>query len=98
MIVTPSGAVTTTVRVLVPGLSGIDGEPLPEATVVPFTLIVAPALVTVGVMMMLVTVIASVAVYDVVADANPGVSVPLLKIRLLKSALPLSAERVTVTV
>jgi hypothetical protein len=48
-VVAPSCAVTATVMLLLPTVSGIEAVPAPEATGVPFTLTVAVASLTVGV-------------------------------------------------
>lgn len=61
-------------------LIGPDAEP--DATVVPFTLIVAVALVTVGVRVTDVVAFDTDAVYVVVPDAKMGVNVPVLMARL----------------
>ena len=56
LMVVPLGAVTTTLTVLAPTLSAIGADLVPEASVVPFTFIVAlPSLVT-GATVMLVVV------------------------------------------
>ena len=86
-VVVPSCAVTTVVMVFAPTERAIAPDALPEATVVPFTVMVAVASATVGVTVRLVTLFATDCVYAVVAASNTGLSVPLLNTRLLKSAL-----------
>ena len=79
LMVTPSCAITTTGMALAPTASVWAAEAVPVATAVPFTVIVALASLAVGVMVMEETPYATDAVYDVVAAANAGASVPLLK-------------------
>src|SRR6202000_2862099 len=81
-VVVPSEAVTTTVIVVLPTANGMAAEALPEATVVPFTLMVAALLFAVGVIVMLETGFCTVAVELIVPDAKAGVSVPLLVVKL----------------
>ena len=52
----------TVVMVLLPTTNGIDAEAVPEVTGVPFTFMVAVALLLVGVMVTELTVLATVAV------------------------------------
>src|SRR5690349_488235 len=73
--------------VLSPTAKAMAGEADPLATVLPFTVIVEPAAAAVGVTVMEFTLLATEAVYDVVLEANAGVSVPLLKLRPERSAL-----------
>ena len=74
----------------------LDGEP--DVTGEPLTVTLAFVSESVGVTVMLVTPFATVAEYEVVLVEKAGVSVPLLKLRLLRLASPLRLERVTVTV
>ena len=58
----PSCAVATTVTVVSPTVSGIAPEAAPEATVMPFTLMLAVLSVSVGVTVSDVTLLATEAV------------------------------------
>jgi hypothetical protein len=82
----PSSAVPTTVIVFDPTVKEIADDAEPEVTVVPFTLIVAFALVRVGVTVIDVVAFETVAVYEVVAEANVGDSVPVEVVRALSVA------------
>jgi hypothetical protein len=85
------------VIVLVPTFRLILPEALPLATVVPFTLTVAFASVTVVVTVIEVMALDTEALYVVVPLANVGLSVPLDNARLLSVATA-DAARVTVVV
>ena len=86
--VVPSDPVTTTLILFTPTTSGKLADAVPEATAVPFTFTVAAASLVVGVTVIVVTVFATLAVYDKVAEAKAGDSVPVLKAK---------AERLTFT-
>ncbi len=88
------------VMVLLPTLRAIAPDALPLATVVPFTVIDAVASAAVGVTVIDEVAFETDAVYDVVADANTGVSVPALKVKLERLLLfdETGAALVTVTV
>ena len=75
-IVVPSWAVTNMVIGLEPTASGIEALAAPEAVVLPFTLTVAVASVTIGVTVIVEVALATLAVYVLVADAKLGLSVP----------------------
>jgi hypothetical protein len=62
LVVVPSCAVTTVVRVFAPKLRAIAPDAWPEATGVPFTVMVALASAAVGLTVMLVAQLATVAV------------------------------------
>lgn len=96
VLVVVSSAVITTLIGFGPRESGIAPDCVPDVTGAPFTMMCAVRSATVGVTLMLATLCATVAEYAVVPGANAGESVPLLKARLLKSAL-LDLARVTVT-
>ena len=77
MVVVPSWAVTVVVMVLAPRLKLILLLALPEVTAAPFTLTVALAWFTVGVTVIVDTLLATDWVYVTVPLENPGVSAPL---------------------
>jgi hypothetical protein len=76
--VVPSPAVTVVVMVLLPTVRLIGKEELPLATAVPLTVIVAEPSFLVGVSVIELTVLLTVAEYTVVPPANDGLNVPLL--------------------
>ena len=78
-VVTPSCAVTTTVIMLLPTLRGIELDAEPELTATPFTVIVAPAYVAVGVTVIDELTKYSLVVYEYVLEENVGESDPLLR-------------------
>jgi hypothetical protein len=86
------------VIVFVPTFRLILPEALPLETVVPFTLTVAFASVTVGVTVIELVAFDTEAVYVVVPLAKTGLSVPLDSARLLSVATLDGAARVTVVV
>ena len=86
----PSVAFTAMVMVLAPTLKAMAPEGLPDATVVPLTLIVAPVPGAVGVTVMDVFELGTAAVYCVIPDLNAGLKVPPLKVRPVRLALPLT--------
>jgi len=96
-VVTPSCAVTLVVMVLPPTFKAIlpDGPPL--VTAVPFTVTVAVASLTAGVMVNEVTVLPTETVYAVVGDEKDGLKVPLLMVRPARLA-SVDAGLVTVVV
>ena len=79
-VVVPSCAVTATVIVLAPTFNAIAPDGFPGETLMPFTFTAAFASATVGVIVMLVVVLETLAVYVVVAPKKAGLSVPLLKV------------------
>jgi hypothetical protein len=97
VIVVPSWAVTTIVTVLLPTLSEIADVAEPEVAEVPLTVIVALAWVRVGVTVIEVTELATVEVYEVVAEANVGERVAVVKTSV-DNVETVEAARVTVTV
>ena len=97
VVVVPSCAVTTMVTVLLPTLSEIDPEAEPEVTAVPLTVIVAFAWVRVGVTVIEVTELATVDVYEAVAEAKDGERVAVVS-ESADSVATVDAARVTVTV
>jgi hypothetical protein len=85
-VVTVSPAVTNTVIVLLPWYMFMLPEGDPDTTGVPFTFTVEQVSATVGVTVMEVLLV-TVAVYEMVPDANPGVSVPEESVRPDRFAL-----------
>jgi hypothetical protein len=87
-VVRPSYAVTKTVIIFEPTFKFIAPDAAPEAVVVPFTVIVelAPC-AAVGVIVMLVTAFATLAVYEFVPEENVGASVPWLTVMPERVAL-----------
>jgi hypothetical protein len=80
-------AVTTTFIVFVPTLNIIEPDAVPLVTVEPFTVMLALASLFVGVTVILLVALLTLAVYDVFADVNVGLNVPELNVNALKSAL-----------
>ena len=76
LVVVPSSEVPTTVITLSPKLKLIAPDAVPEVTAVPLTVIVAKALLRVGVTVIELVALVTVAVYAVVAEANVGDRVP----------------------
>jgi hypothetical protein len=75
-----SGAVTTIVMAFAPIARSMGADAAPEETVAPFTVVVAPPALTVGVTVMLVVSAGTLAVYDSVEVENAGDSVPALRV------------------
>ena len=76
----PSCAVTTVVITLLPTLRAIAPEALPLVTVLPLTVTGAFAFVLVGVTVILLTALLTLAVYAEVPDAKTGDNVPELNV------------------
>ena len=93
----PFWAVTTVVTVFEPTLSAIAPDAFPLVTATPFTVRLAVAAARVGVAVSEVVALETLAVYDVVPDANAGARVPLDSESAAKSAFD-DPARVTVTV
>lgn len=93
----PSWAVTTIVIVFEPTFSEIEPEAEPEVTVVPLTLMLAEVSVRVGVTVIEVTLFATEAKYEVVAEAKVGDNVPSEVVSTDRVATA-EAARVTVIV
>ena len=72
----PSSAVPTTVIVFDPTVNAIAEDAEPEVTADPFTVMVVFELFRVGVTVIDVVAFETVAVYEVVPEANVGESVP----------------------
>ena len=93
-----SSAVTTTVIVFDPTESETAADALADATVVPFTVTVAFASVTVGVTVVDVMALTTLDVYDVVPELKDGLREPAARTRFESVAMVAPAPRVIVTV
>jgi hypothetical protein len=82
----PSSAVPTTVIVFDPTVNAIAEDAEPEVTADPFTVMVVFELFRVGVTVIDVVAFETVAVYEVVPEANVGESVPVEVVRALNVA------------
>jgi hypothetical protein len=81
-----------------PVASAIAADVAADATVVPFTVTIALASVTVGATVVDVTVSATLDVYEVVLELKDGLRDPAETTRLESVAVVDAAPRVTVTV
>ena len=81
-----------------PTVSGIAADVAADATVVPFTVTVAVASVTVGVTVVDATALATLDVYEVVLELKDGLREPAETTRFESVAIVDAALRVTVTV
>ena len=82
----PSSAVPITVIVFDPTVKEIAEDAVPEVTAAPFTVIDVFELFRVGVTVIDVVAFETVAVYEVVPEANVGESVPVEVVRALNVA------------
>jgi len=97
VLVLPSWAVTMAVMVLLPVLIVMGADAFPLLMMVPFTVTLAVTSANVGVTVIDAVPIDTPAAYVIVAGAKAGVRVPLLMVRLLRSAFD-DAALVTVMV
>ena len=82
----PSSAVPITVIVFDPTVNEIAEDAEPEVTAAPFTVMVVFELFRVGVTVIDVVAFETVALYEVVPDANVGEIVPVEVVRALNVA------------
>ena len=81
------GEVTVIVIAFNPVERAMEGDAAPLATVTPFTLITAPAVVAVGVTVMAELAFVTLAVYVRFVDVNGGVNVPVEMTSALRSVV-----------